>query len=74
MANFINATGPLLRIALVGLGLGGLVLGAVALRRAREDVIEVPVESADEMLNRAGIPPIDAVAPERTETATFSLG
>jgi hypothetical protein len=76
MTNLIHASGPSLRVGLVGLGLMGLVLlGAVVLSRARDSRVVTLVDSAEgDAVQTAAIPAIDAAAPVHTETATFALG
>jgi hypothetical protein len=72
----IHVGGFSLRVAVVGLGLMGLVLlGAVVLSRAREGRVVTLVDSAGaDVVQTAAVPAIDAAAPMHTETATFALG
>jgi len=73
---------------LISLALGGLLASCqpaaetVVVARA-DDACPVPVKETEPMnaseeetavLQQYGIPPIDAIAPEQMETATFSLG
>ena len=73
---------------LISLALGGLLASCqpaaetVAVARA-DDACPVPVKETELMnaseeetvaLQQYGIPPIDGIAPEQMETATFSLG
>jgi hypothetical protein len=72
MANLIKAAAPALRMVVAGACLVGLGLGAVYLgsRNERKTMTLTPTSS----VHKAAIPPIDASAPTKTETATFALG
>jgi hypothetical protein len=72
MADLIKATTPTLRIVVVGTCVVGLVLGAIYLgstkgRKTMTLAMTSPV-------HKGAVPPIDASAPTKTETATFALG
>ena len=59
-------------VAVLGALILGAVLGTVLLSSTKED--RVMDLTNDEIVTNAGIPAIDAVLPEITETATFALG
>jgi hypothetical protein len=72
MADLINATTTILRIMIVGACFVGLVWGAIVLASIRER--ETMALTKTELVSKVAIPPIDASAPTKTETATFALG
>ena len=72
MADPIKATTPILRMAVIGASVVGLVLGAIYLSSTRER--KTMTLTKTNPVSRAAIPPIDASVPTRTETATFALG
>lgn len=65
-------------------GLGGVILGLTPLLKAcnrlsgefqsREDKMQTGQTGSMTAVPRKPIPPIDAAAPSRVETATFALG
>jgi hypothetical protein len=57
---------------LVGLVLVALMVGAMMLFYQGENAMS-ETDTTDTM-DKIAIPPIDAAAPQRTETATFALG
>jgi uncharacterized membrane protein YidH (DUF202 family) len=75
MAGRVNVSAPVLRIAVLVVGVAGLLLGAIYLAWQREEkaMNAVDVTRAD-VAGQVAIPPIDASAPTRTATATFALG
>jgi hypothetical protein len=72
MADPIKATTPILRIAVVGACVVGLVLGAIYLSSMKESKTMTLTKTSSDP--KAAIPPIDASVPTKTETATFALG
>jgi hypothetical protein len=74
MANPIKATAPILRIAVIGACVVGLVLGAIYLSSTKERKTVNLTETKTSSDPKAAIPAIDASVPTQTETATFALG
>jgi len=72
MADPIKATTPILRIAVVGACVVGLVLGAIYFSSMKESKTMTLTKTSSDP--KAAIPPIDASVPTKTETATFALG
>jgi hypothetical protein len=72
MADLLKATTPTLRIVVVGVCFVGLVLGAIYLGSTKERKAMTPPKTNP--VPNATLPPIDASAPPKTETATFALG
>lgn len=71
MANMLSGIAPTLRIAIMGLMMAVLVIGAVYVTSNRErEAADVAVESGE----GTDIPAIDASAPTDVEVATFALG
>jgi hypothetical protein len=60
------------KFVLLGIGLLALAIGVVVISSRREDT-EMLVER-QRKVGEVAIPPIDAAAPEKTETATFAMG
>jgi len=60
------------KFVLLGIGLLALAIGAVVIGSRKEDK-EMLVER-QEMVGEVAIPPLDAAAPVKTETATFAMG
>lgn len=77
MAGRMSAFVPIIRTTAVGaclLGLLGIVLHfASAKERGMMNRVTARIVKNSTTLNTA-VPPIDAIAPARTETATFALG
>ena len=60
------------KFVLLGIGLLALVIGAVVMASKQEGK-EMLVER-QETVGEVVIPPLDAAAPAKTETATFAMG
>ena len=60
------------KFVLLGIGLLALAIGAVVIGSRKEDK-EMLVER-QETVGEVAIPPLDAAAPAKTETATFAMG
>ena len=74
MADPIKATTPILRTAVIGACVVGLVLGAIYLSSTKERKTVTLTKTKTSSDPKAAIPPIDASVPTKTETATFALG
>jgi hypothetical protein len=74
MADPIKATTPILRMAVVGACVVGLVLGAIYLSSTKERKTVTLTKTNTSSDPKAVIPAIDASVPTKTETATFALG
>ena len=73
MTNGIRTAGPVLAILLASVGILGLLLtGCQAPSTAMEERSATAMPTTPEIETK--IPPIDAAAPNQTETATFAMG
>ena len=72
MTDLLKATTPTLRIVVVGGCVVGLFLGVIYLGSMKERKTMTPTNTSS--IPNATIPPTDASAPTKTETATFALG
>ena len=72
MADLIKVVAPAQRTVAVAAGVVGLVLAGLGIffGLTRRNMLTQTTDAVP----RAAIPPIDAAAPTRTETATFALG
>jgi len=60
------------KFVLLGIGLLALAIGAVVIGSRKEDK-EMLIER-QKTVGEVAIPPLDAAAPAKTETATFAMG
>jgi hypothetical protein len=72
MGDVMHALSPLSKGLLFGIGIIGLLVGAVLYGRGTPDI--APIVEAAHSGTGPSIPPIDATAPAHTRTATFALG